>query len=96
MPQNHIAELLDETLFLTKEDLCRITHVEAAWIDALVEQGALAQHMQDHGFTLRSITTIRKARRLEQDFALNMPGIALALDLLEEIENLRAALARAR
>ena len=30
--------------------------------------------------------------RLERDFALNTPGVALALDLLDEIDDLRSRL----
>jgi len=33
-----------------------------------------------------------KARRLQQDLNLNLSGVALVLDLLEEIESLRARL----
>jgi chaperone modulatory protein CbpM len=39
-----------------------------------------------------SLVRIRIARRLQADLDLNLPGIALALDLLEELAQLRAQL----
>lgn len=85
-------ELLDETAFLSKEELCRVCQVDEAWIDELQSMGIL----QEGTFSAVSIRTIRRARRLERDFALNMPGVALALDLIDEIERLRNELRRFR
>jgi hypothetical protein len=36
---------------------------------------------------------VRRALRLQHDLELNLPGAALALELLDEIERLRAACA---
>jgi len=35
---------------------------------------------------------VRSALRLQHDLGVNLAGIALALDLMEELENLRAQL----
>lgn len=94
MAEKTVAELLDETLLLSKDDLCRLCQVDAAWVDDFVSHGAMGDAVQGTAFSVRSITVVRKARRLEQDFALNMPGIALAMDLLDEIDRLRRALDR--
>jgi chaperone modulatory protein CbpM len=40
-------------------------------------------------FSGRSLHRAQVARRLHEDLDVNLPGIALALDLLEEIERLR-------
>jgi chaperone modulatory protein CbpM len=39
---------------------------------------------------------VRTAQRLAHDFQINPPGVALALDLLDEIDALRARVKRPR
>lgn len=41
-----------------------------------------------------SVRRVRCAQRLEQDLGVNIAGAALALELLEELERLRARLHR--
>ena len=40
------------------------------------------------------MTRIQRVIRLQHDFEVNLPGAALALDLLEEIERLRRSAGR--
>lgn len=88
-------EILDDAEQLTREELAQLCRVDVSWIDEMIAHGVIAPvRQQTLHFSAVTITTIRKARRLEQDFALNMPGVALALDLLEEIERLRAEVKR--
>ena len=46
----------------------------------------------DWQFTSLAIIRVARAKRLERDLSLNPPGVALALDLLDEIEDLRSRL----
>ena len=96
MARDMMPETLDETSILTKDDLCRVCQVDAAWIDELHALGVLESKSQGRAYSAVSIRTITRARRLERDFALNMPGVALALDLLDEIERLRAEVRKLR
>ena len=81
---------------LTLTELCRFCETDDAWIVELVEHGALdpydtsATEWEFHAF---SIARARKARRLQRDFEVNAAGIAVILDLLEERDALRRALA---
>jgi chaperone modulatory protein CbpM len=43
-------------------------------------------------FASTTIVRIEKARRLQRDLGVNLPGIALALQLLDRIEALEARL----
>lgn len=43
-------------------------------------------------FTTLSIVRVAKARRLERDLGLNLPGVALALDLLDQLDEMRSHL----
>jgi chaperone modulatory protein CbpM len=45
-------------------------------------------------FSGSSLRRARLALRLSQDLEVNAPGVALALDLMDEIEELRARLHR--
>jgi len=89
------AETLDTASMCTLEELCSACHVEAEWIASLVEYGVVepvGKTKVDWQFQSLSIVRIAKAKRLERDLSLNPPGIALALDLLDEIERLRSRL----
>jgi chaperone modulatory protein CbpM len=69
--------------------------VEADWIAELVEHGIIepvGQARSDWQFAMVSVVRVAKAKRLERDLALNLPGLALALDLLDEIDDLRSKL----
>ena len=44
--------------------------------------------------SLAELRRVRRAQRLQRDLGVNTPGIALALELLEEVESLRARLRR--
>lgn len=80
-----------ETLTLT--ELCQFCHVQPHWVVGLVDQGVLdpiGDTTPGWRFAAPSVARARKARRLARDLGLNMAGIALVLDLIEE----RDALAR--
>ena len=90
-----LAELLDEQLELTLRELCQDCQVHADLVIELVEYGIVEPHGQSprewrfHGYDL---IRIKKALRLHRDLHINLPGIALSLDLLEEREALRRQL----
>ena len=99
-PNSDIATglILDEQVSLTLEDICRACAVETTFIIALVEEGVLepasgGKELQHWCFSGASLGRVRIARRLQRDLEINLAGVALTLDLLEEIESLRAGLA---
>jgi chaperone modulatory protein CbpM len=68
--------------------------VEERHIVEFVEEGVL--HVVDIGsewrFTGDAVRRARLALRLERDLELNLAGVALALELIEEISQLRREL----
>ena len=89
--------LLDESAELSLDDLCRACSRHEEWIIELVEEGVLEPVGQDREQWRFSVTSLQRARvtmRLERDLGVNLPGIALTLDLLDEIETLRTRLSR--
>lgn len=76
---------------ITLLDLCRSCGVHADWIIELVDQGILEPEGPEQTawrFSGISITRVQKAWRLQRDLGVNLPGIALALDLIDERERL--------
>lgn len=89
--------LLDEDIELTLNDLCRACSSSAEWVIALVEEGALEPIGYEQSrwrFSGDSLQKAHTAMRLQRDLGLNLAGIALALDLLDEMQTLRARLQR--
>lgn len=93
--------LLDEQSELSLNELSRACSSSAEWIIALVEEGALepaaniAQQQQTQWrFSGSSLQRARTAMRLQRDLGINLAGVALAMDLLDEIEELRGRLRR--
>ena len=91
------GQLVEDELEMSLADLCRTCGLSAEWVLELVEYGVIEPvgsdpaHWRFHGVCVRRI---RRAHRLETDLGLNVAGIALALDLLEEVDRLRARLDR--
>jgi chaperone modulatory protein CbpM len=86
------GEIFEECAVLTVSDLCRIFAVDERHIVELVEEGVLSVMQIGTSEWRFSGTALRRARialRLERDLGLNLPGVALALELLEELEQLR-------
>ncbi|MFI3186541.1 MAG: chaperone modulator CbpM [Methylococcaceae bacterium] len=77
---------------LTLGQLCQACGVHADWIVSLVEESILepqGEHIQLWRFSGASLVRVRAALRLQHDLGVNLAGIALALDLIAELELLR-------
>jgi chaperone modulatory protein CbpM len=89
------SEVVEQGTLCTFHELCICCNVDPDWVARLVEQGAieaLGPTRQEWRFTTLALIRVAKAKRLERDLGLNLPGIALALDLLDRLEELRARL----
>ena len=94
-PKDADAELIEETSEITLAELTRTCRVQSEWVMELIEEGVL-EPLQPGGpqwrFSATSIVRIHKARRLQHDLGVNLPGVALALELLDRIDRLEARL----
>lgn len=88
--------LLDEHSELSLTELCRACTSSAEWVIELVEEGILEpiprRQKKQWLFPGNSLHRARTTRRLQRDLGINLAGVALALDLLEEIEALESRL----
>ena len=91
------GDLLDEDVEMTLAQLCQACELSEAQIIELVEQGVIdpqGPEPAEWTFVSVSLRRVRITRNLRRDLGVNAPGAALALELLEEIEELRARLRR--
>jgi chaperone modulatory protein CbpM len=83
--------IFDESMMLSIKDLSRMCAVDERHIVEFVEEGVLTvvEVSREWHFTGDALRRARLAVRLERDLELNLAGVALALDLIEELERLR-------
>jgi len=86
------AVLLDESVEFSLTELCAACRVSEELIVDIVAEGIVEPVGVNHAqwrFTGLAVTRIQRVIRLQQEFDVNLPGAALALELLEEVERLR-------
>lgn len=89
------GEVLDEQTEITIVQLCRSCTVQAETIEEMVEQGILepsGKRGHHWCFPASSIRRAQIAVRLQRELGVNLAGAALALELLERIDQLDARL----
>lgn len=84
----------NESVF-SLDEICERCGLHAERIIEMVEYGIVtpskpAQHWQ---FNATALLRLHRAQRLQRDLELNLPGLALSLDLLDEVESLRGEIA---
>ncbi len=80
---------------LSLAEVARASSVHADYVVELVEEGIVEPEGQGPGqwrFSGRCLTRVRKAVRLQADLGLNMAGVGLALQLLEQMEDMQIRL----
>ena len=88
---------------LTLDELCRTCAVHAGYIVELVQEGVIVPTLvvgdssapEAWRFNSVHVRHTKVAWRLQRDLDVNLPGAALALQLLEELASLRSQLAAA-
>ena len=91
------GEVVEEHVEFTLIELCRVTGASEEQFTLWVNEGAFeprGAHIEEWRFSGASLRRAVTAQRLTRDLELNAQGVALALDLLDQIDVLRARLAR--
>jgi chaperone modulatory protein CbpM len=91
------GSIFEEYAVLSVRDLSRMCTVEVHHIVELVDEGILEGARSDDGdwqFTGGTLRRAQLALRLQRDLEVNLAGVALALELMEEIGRLRRTLQR--
>ena len=102
MPANpkQSVVILDEADEITLADLTRACRVHAEWVMELVEEGVIEPRgkraARNGALRRRPSCACRRRSRLHSDLGINLPGVALALQLLDRIDALEARMRAAR
>ena len=87
-----VGVVIDADSRLTLAQLCRLCAVHADYVIELVEEGVIqpyGEEVTQWHFPGLSIQRTRKARRLQADLGINLAGVAVILQLLDEVDYLR-------
>jgi chaperone modulatory protein CbpM len=87
------GEIFDETTEITVIELCEFCSIERTMVEQMIEEGILdpLEGARDEPrFPYSSVRRTLTVVHLQRDLGVNLPGAALALDLLDRIEKLRA------
>jgi chaperone modulatory protein CbpM len=93
-PETLSGEIVEHYTVLSMRDLSRMCTVEASRLVELVDEGILRAQLGETGewlFTGEALRRARIALRLQRDLEINLAGVALVLELMAEIEQLRRA-----
>jgi chaperone modulatory protein CbpM len=93
------GEIFEEFAVLSVDELSRLCTVDTTYIIELVEEGVLhgsGSDANDWRFPGAALRRARTALRLQRDLEINLPGVALVLELMEELGQLRTELAGRR
>lgn len=87
------GEVIDDENDLSLNQLCHMCRMKPAMIVEMVDEGILdpsGRGVKSWRFSYTTVDRILKVRRLQNDLKVNLAGAALALHLLEMIEQLEA------
>lgn len=91
------GSLVEEEVHMSIVEISQATRTPEDLIMSWVSEGVLSpagSSPQDWRFSGDSLKRAKTAAHLTHDLELNTPGVALALDLLDEITRLRSQLLR--
>lgn len=83
--------ILDRHAAFSMREVCRACGADRSFVLELVAEGIIdpLDEADDSRFSGEALVRARRAHRLMHDLGVNVPGVALALDLLDELERLR-------
>ena len=86
------VEILNESTTLTLSEVCRSCGADSHFVYELVQEGVIrprGKRVHEWVFDGIAVTRIQRAYRMHRDLQVNLPGIALALELLDRMEQIR-------
>jgi chaperone modulatory protein CbpM len=92
MNEPFIYTVFDESTWCTLSEACQLCKVKDRLVKEMIREGLLTpagSSAQEWRFGAQELKRIQITIRLQRDLRVNLPGAALALDLLEELDQLR-------
>ncbi len=87
--------IVEDEVHMSIIELCHTINIEQEDLVAWVQEGILnpiGNSPEDWRFSGDALSRAKKALRLSRDLEINTPGVAMVLDLLDEISELRKLL----
>lgn len=83
--------MLDRHTTFSISEFCRACGADREFVQALITEGIIDPLGESSSWRFHGEALVRaqRARRLMHDLGINLPGVALVLDLLDEVEALR-------
>lgn len=84
--------LIEETTTLTFNEVCQHYHIPKELLMDLIEYGIFnnqTTQIEQIIFDQNALRKMETGFRLHKDLDINLAGVALALELLEELDNMR-------
>lgn len=83
----------------TLREICERGECHAEFVIKLVDYGIISPREEvpearQWQFDIAALGRLRKALRLQRDLKMNLPGLAMSLELMDEVEEMRRELAR--
>ena len=91
MEENDMAEWLSDHPEYTLEEICERCAVSAEKVILFVEHGItepVGDSVLEWRFTAAGLMRLRKALRIQRDLDVNLPGLALVFQLMDEMDHL--------
>ncbi len=84
--------IVEDEVHMSIIELCQTINIEQEDLVAWVQEGILnpiGNSPEDWCFSGDALSRAKKALRLSRDLEINTPGVAMVLDLLDEISDLK-------
>ncbi|RBW48528.1 chaperone modulator CbpM [Marinobacter sp. F3R11] len=83
----------------TLHEVCERGECHAEFVIKLVNYGIItpvepSTEARQWQFDVAALARLHKARRLQRDLKMNLPGLAMSLELLDEVQEMRREVAR--
>jgi chaperone modulatory protein CbpM len=87
------VEIMNGQMIFTLHEICERCGVRVEFIVELVEYGVIAPIKEGDAkqwtFDALALARLKRAQRLQRDLEINLAGLAVSLDLIDEVERLR-------
>ncbi len=87
--------LLDDQVKFSFDEFCRICDIDSDVVAEMIDEGLIdpqGRVPDEWRFRCCEVRRVQIAMRLQRDLRVNLPGAAVILDLLDELEELRRRL----
>lgn len=90
-----VGVLIEETTTISFVEVCHKYNIPQELLSEMVEQGIFPDQPnkpEEIALSQKELRRIESAFRLHRDLGINLPGVALALELLEKMEKMHQEL----